>query len=136
MNGFYLQFLNENSRSNNKISKSQYLKDIEDTEINKRTVSKLEEMYDHNIPSIIQKMVSYSSSSTFFTNGTRSLSVSEILDAHTDLDIDFRKLGIIPLFDCGDNDFIVYNFKNSTWSKFNITDNSFFKKSNSLKDLL
>ena len=41
----------------------------------------------------------------------------------------------IPLIDCGENDFIVYHFVDKIWSKFNIIDETVFKK-NSLKELL
>ena len=132
---FLERFLNENSKSNKDISKTTYLKDIENVEINDRNVSKIKAIYGE-IPSIVQKIISYSSSSVFLDNGCRQLSISEIIDADKDLEVDFGKLKMIPLFDCGENDFIVYNLKSNSWSKYNTNDNSVFKKSSSLKDLL
>lgn len=132
---FLERFLNENSKSNKDISKTAYLKDIENVEIDDKKVSKIKAIYGE-ITSIIQKIVSYSSSSVFLDNGCRQLSISEIIDADKDLGVDFSKLKMIPLFDCGENDFIVYNLKNNSWSKYNTNDNSIFKKSSSLKDLL
>ena len=132
---FLERFLNENSKSNKDISKTTYLKDIENVEINDRNVSKIKAVYGE-IPLIVQKIISYSSSSVFLDNGCKQLSISEIIDADKDLGVDFSKLKMIPLFDCGENDFIVYNLKSNSWSKYNTNDNSVFKKSSSLKDLL
>lgn len=42
--------------------------------------------------------------------------------------IAFKDKGIIPLVDCGENDFIVYHFKAKIWSKFNIIDETVFQK--------
>ena len=53
-----------------------------------------------------------------------------------DLHVSFRDKEIIPLIDCGENDFIVYHFMDKIWSKFNIIDETVFKKKNSLEELL
>ena len=43
---------------------------------------------------------------------------------------------MIPLADCGENDFIVYHFTDGSWSKFNIIDETEFKKRNALDEIL
>ena len=38
--------------------------------------------------------------------------------------------------DCGENDFIVYHFKENYWSKFNIIDEVEFGKKETLREVL
>lgn len=45
-------------------------------------------------------------------------------------------MGTIPLFDTGDNDFIIYSFEDSTWNMFNIVDRCEFYQSSDLSHLL
>ena len=99
-------------------------------------VKLIEKVYNCSLPIIIKQMISYSSNSVFFEDGYRTLSTDEIQNAQSDLHIDFISLSIIPVIDCGENDFIVYNFSQNTWSKFNITDECIFKKRTSLLELL
>jgi hypothetical protein len=58
----------------------------------------------------------------------RRLSHKDILSAQEDLGVQFSKLGLIPLFDKGDNDYVVYDFRNKRWKLFNIADNTAFNE--------
>ena len=118
------------------MNRKEFLHIIEKSKIEEETVSKIENQYRHQVPQVIKEIVSYSQDSVFFEDGYRTLSVSEILEASTDLHIDFVNQGMIPIIDCGENDFIVYHFEESLWSKFNIIDECTFKKRTSLTDLL
>ena len=64
------------------------------------------------------------------------LSYAEIVDAEKQLHVAFKDKGMIPLIDCGENDFIVYHFEKEIWSKFNIVDETVFAKRNSVEDIL
>lgn len=44
-------------------------------------------------------------------DGVRILAFKEILNAKEELHVDFKADGIIPVADCGENDFIVYHLK-------------------------
>ncbi len=73
-----------------------------------------------------------------FFDGTfcRKLSTSEILNAKEMLHVDFPAAGILPVFDCGDNDFIVYRLTDKKWVKFNIVDETSFSESEDWKKLI
>lgn len=102
--------------------------------VNKDAIKEIEAKYGIQLPVIVQKIISYSQESIFFENDWRTLSIKEVLDASEDLHVDFGELKILPLFDTGDNDFIVYRFESDTWSKFNIIDECFFKNKNLLEE--
>ena len=60
----------------------------------------------------------------------------EILNAEQDLHVDFKSNRIIPVADCGDNDFAVYYLDKCKWSRFNIIDETAFKERTTLEDVL
>ena len=66
----------------------------------------------------------------------RFLSLAEILNADESLGTNFSSRRIIPFFDTGDNDFIVYLLKNKKWAFMNIIDEAIFDETNSLEELL
>lgn len=118
------------------MTKKEYLNSIANCKVINEKVAKIEKVYMNKIPEIIKKLISYSEQSIFFDDGYRSLSFSEIIDAEEDLHVDFVKQGIIPIIDCGENDFIVYHFNGNNWSLFNIVDECAFKERASLDELL
>ena len=118
------------------MTRKDYLVELGKCDINATAVSKVEATYGYELPEEIKQIVSYSAESIFFDDDYRALSFSEIMDATNDLHIDFVKCACIPVIDCGENDFIVYHFDTKTWTKFNIIDESVFKKRNSLFELL
>ena len=110
-------------------------KDSKGPTVNKK-VSKIEAVYNHKLPDEVAKIISSPSSISFSNDQYRILSYDEILNASNELKIDFNKYNIIPIIDCSDNDFIVYNFKTNSWSKFNISDETLFKQNKSLNELI
>lgn len=117
------------------MTRKEYLQEISKCKINSDKVGEVERIYGKELPDVIKQMISYSDNSIFFDDGWRTLAFSEIKDAEQDLHVEFVKLGIIPVADCGENDFIVYHFVDVIWSKFNIIDECTFKKKSSLKEL-
>lgn len=97
---------------------------------------KIESLYSENLPEIIFKIATDANETVFLDDDKRVLAYDEIIDAEKDLHIDFKGKGVVPLIDCGENDFIVYNFKTDIWSMFNIIDETIFRKKDSLDDLL
>lgn len=114
----------------------QYVLDITGTEDDNEKISKLEKMYNAFFPNIINNIISKSTEPKFFDDGSRMLSFDEMLDAENDLNVKFCELGIFPIMDCCENDFIVYNIKDKSWSKFNIVDEIAFDSKNSLEEML
>jgi hypothetical protein len=66
----------------------------------------------------------------------RKLSRDMILEASEEMNSDFIGYKLLPLFDCGDNDYICYDFENNIWCMFNIVDDSIFNKHKGILDLL
>lgn len=118
------------------MNRKEYLNEISKCSINAAVVSKVEKVYGFSLPTEIKQVVSYSEESIFFDDKYRTLSISEIIDADSDLHVDFTKRGMIPIIDCGENDFIIFSFESDIWFKFNIVDESIFKKRHSLSELL
>lgn len=115
----------------------EYIDTISKKEIvNDKTIL-VEALYNTKLPELIKRIVSNSNDDPIFLeNEIRVLSLPEIIHAESELHVDFKEKGIIPLFDCGNNDFIVYHFKEKIWSKFNIIDEISFKKEENLNELL
>ncbi len=118
------------------MNRADYIKETEEFKIDPKKVDIIEKIYQMTLPDIIKKIISNAEESIFFDDDYRILSFDEIKDAADDLHVDFKAKGIIPIADCGENDFIVFHAANNTWSMFNIIDEAIFKTRNSLKDFL
>lgn len=118
------------------MSKTEFIKSINEASIDDSKVKKIEDLYSDSLPEVVKKIISCNDSSLFLDDEIRILSLTEIINAEKDLHVDFPGVGIVPIADCGDNDFIVYDYKNSAWAKFNIVDKTIFKKRATLEELL
>ncbi len=118
------------------MDKKAYFDHLTKVKIDNKNVNKIQNLYGVKLPDIIKRLLSSNKSTIFFEDGTRILALVEILDAEKDLHIEFKNKGLIPLADCGDNDFIVYDFKKNKYSIFNIIDEVSFKQRSALKELL
>lgn len=114
----------------------EYLSSLESVKTNKKQTDRITYLYGDDLPEIVLKMASNTKKSIFLDNNSRVLSYDEIVDAEKDLHIAFKEKGILPLIDCGENDFIVYHFVDKIWSKFNIIDETVFKRKKNLEELL
>lgn len=65
----------------------------------------------------------------------RLLSVKEVLEAEADMNVEFEKMGIIPLIDCGDNDFVSFDAVSSKWCRYNIAEEFEYSVKNSVIEL-
>lgn len=113
----------------------EYLESVTKKEIDLSKVAKIQDIYNKVLPEEVQKIVSNAEKSIFLDD-VRLLSYKEILNAEHDLHIDFKMKQMIPLADCGDNDFVVYHFDTHDWSRFNIIDELTFKKRKTLAEVL
>lgn len=118
------------------MTQKRYLECVSQKKIEEKKVLDIQKVYGAELPDLIKKIISNSDEPVFFDDGVRILSFKEILNAEKDLHVDFQSKGIIPIADCGENDFIVYHFKEAFWSKFNIIDEISFKKVKGVGELL
>jgi len=114
------------------------LKDLNKVQTDNFLVNKIETLYKTELPNDLKKIVSLNKDTIFYEDKDmlRGLSFNEILNASDDLEVGFIELNLLPLFDIGDNDFIVYNFKKKCWSLFNIVDEILFRETSDLLDYL
>ena len=111
------------------------LLDVESTEINEKALKAITEIYGDIKSDKIKKALSIQKDTLFFDD-YRLLAHDEIINANEELHVNFTSKKIIPLIDCGENDFIVYNLIKNNVSKFNIVDETFFKERTTLSDIL
>lgn len=118
------------------MTREEYLNKLGSIPVNGDAASCAEAVYGGTLPAEVKQILSFSKESIFFDDGFRALSLAEVLGAWRELHVDFRAQGLVPLFDCGENDFIVYHIRDNVWSKYNIVDGTVFKKRDKLEDLL
>lgn len=96
--------------------------------------SEIEKMFGIYLEKEPKKIISHIDSEIFFEgqNFLKLLSKQEILDCCGDLNVDFINKKIIPVFDLGDNDYIVFSYGDNWWYKFNIVDEVLFSKHKSI----
>lgn len=114
---------------------SMYMEKVSATNIDSELVEKISEEYDVKLPELVEKLISVSGKGAF-VDGYRFLSFSEILYAEEDWGISLKKKKIIPIVDCSDNDFIVYNACEKEWQMYNIVDEISFRHTDEFTDLL
>lgn len=118
------------------MTKEEFLSEISTAEVDEQKVKKIQETYGISLPLQLQQLISCVDETVFFDDDSRILSFQEIIDAEEDLHTDFKTAGIIPVADCGDNDFVVFNSADNTWAKYNIIDEVSFKKRTNLCEVL
>lgn len=94
-------------------------------------------VYRSVIPDAVVSLAASMPEGVFFDGDfCRKMGVGEILDAANFLHVDFQKHGIVPVFDCGDNDFICFRLSDGQWVKFNIVDELAFRNASDWKELI
>lgn len=114
----------------------EYLNRLDKMDIDSEKVEEIQKIYNTKLPESVKKIISGVAETIFLNNDYRVLSIEEIKDAEKDLYVAFKIKGIVPIMDCGENDFIVYHFKENYWSKFNIIDEVEFGKKETLREVL
>lgn len=113
----------------------EYMREIKKKAIDHNKVARMQKVYEGDFPEIVEKIISDCEEAVFLDEDIRVLSFDEIINAKQELHVDFQNQQMIPIMDCGENDFVVYHFKDGIWSKFNIVDETVFKKKNSLEEM-
>ena len=125
---FPCYLIEENKKSQSgAISFRRFIKNINSSNISGEKILKIESVYRSKIKNdFVKKLISAVKNTVFLDNGCRILSFGEILQADTDLKVSFKKKNLLPLADCSDNNFIVYDLDKETFSKFNIVDETVY----------
>ncbi len=100
-------------------------------------VSKIESAFGCSLSPECKRVLSFNEGGEIFDDDDirRLMSTSEILSASQELHVDFPAVGIVPVVDCGDNDFAAYNFNKGKWCKYNIVENCMFSEKASFAQL-
>ena len=117
------------------MNKNQFLLVADAAQVNEKALKKITKLYGEIKSAQIKKVLSIQTDTLFFDD-YRLLAHDEIINANEELHVNFTSKRILPLIDCGENDFIVYNLLKNNVSKFNIVDETFFKERATLNDLL
>ncbi len=118
------------------MNRVEYLSNVEKCPINKERISCMMKIYNVEFTDFLAQIISYADSADFIDEERRVLSFEEIVDAGKSLGVDFVSLGMIPIIDAYDNDYIVYVFAEELWAKFNVIDQVTFKKKSTLQELI
>lgn len=118
------------------MNKSEYLNAVNKWEIVDDRVEAISEIYIRRIPELLQRIISHSNEPYFFDDGSHVLSLGEMLSIEETLGVSFSDRHLIPVIDCCDGDYIVYDYGNGIWAVYNIVDDALFRSGNSLGDLL
>jgi hypothetical protein len=118
------------------MTKSEYLTLLDQQDIDLTMVETLENQYGCEFPSIVARVISSAKESVFFDDDGRILSFEEMVDANTDLHVDFTGQGLLPIADWGENNFVVFHTRDKRFSLFNIVDECSFREKEKLADIL
>lgn len=120
------------------MDREEFLSSLNKTAISTENVDKIKQIYGCTPSVELKKILSFDNNGIFFDGGSfcRLLSLDEIINATRELHVDFVKHGFVPLFDIEDNNFIVWDFANNCWKKFNIVDETPYGTRKSLTEIL
>jgi hypothetical protein len=115
-----------------------FLNQSAEQSINESVVNSLEQHYGKIFEEHLRKVLSINPNGGFIESDDilRLLSHREILNANTELGVDFVRLSLVPVLDTGDNDYIAYDTEGNTWCKFNIVDSIKYLQHHTLAKLL
>ena len=107
------------------------LNKLDQITIDEPIINKIETLYKTKLPDDIKKIISLNQDGMLYDDADllRGLSADEILNAAEDLWVEFTDINALPLFDTGDNDFIIFKTDQKCFYKFNIVDEIEFDKS-------
>lgn len=118
------------------MNKSEYLNAVNQWEIVDERVEAVANAYHKRLPELLQRIISRSDEPYYFDDGSHVLSLDEMLSIEETLGVSFSDKHLIPVVDCCDGDYIVYDYGRGVWAIYNIVDDVSFKQGNSLVKLI
>jgi len=100
------------------------LTELDNVEIDRAMTGKIEALYKTKFSSELQKVISLNKGGVSYDDKSvlNGLSAKAILNAYNDLYIDFVDLNLVPLFDIGDDEYIVYDLKKKCYALYDISE--------------
>jgi len=107
---------------------------LDRVEIDKEAVSNIEALYKTKFSSELQKVISLNKDGVSYDDKSvfNGLSANAILNAFNDLYIDFPALNLVPLFDIGDSEYIVYDLNKRCYALYDISDDDEYSQASNL----
>jgi len=122
----------------NEVSLKKALKELDKVEIDNSLISEIEDLYEVELSDELKKIISLNKEGVLYNDMEylQGLSSDDILDESDDLAAECTELDLLPLFDIGENIYIVYNLQKNCWSKFNYSEEDLFDETQNLLDYL
>jgi len=107
---------------------------LDNVEIDKAVTSEIETLYKAKFPIELQKVISLNKDGVSYDEKSvfNGLSSNAILKAYDDLYIDFVGLNLVPLFEIGDNEYIVYDLKKKCYALYDISEDDEYSEERDL----
>jgi len=114
------------------------LKELDKVQVDDSLISEIETLYEIELSDELKKIISLNKEGIFYDDMEllRGLSSDEILNASDDLSVEFVEIDLLPLFDTGNDNFIVYNFEKKCWSRYNIAEEFEFDEAANLLEYI
>jgi len=112
------------------------LEELKDVKVDKAIIGEIETLYKAKFPNELQKVISLNKDGVSYDDKSvfNGLSAKAILNAYNDLYIDFVSLNLVPLFNIGDSEYIVYDLNKKCYALYDISeDDEYSEQSDLLK---
>jgi len=120
------------------VSLKEALKGLDKVQVDESLISEIEDLYEVGLSDELKKIITLNKEGVFYNDmeTLQGLSADDIIDESDDLVSECNELDLLPLFDVGDNVYIVYNLNKKCWSKFNASEEDLFDEAKSLSEYL
>jgi len=107
---------------------------LDSVEIDKASVREIEALYKTTLSNEVKKVISLHKDGVSYDDKSvlNGLSANAILNAYNDLYVDFIGLQLLPLFDIGDSEYIVYDLKKRCYAIYDISDDDEYSEESDL----
>jgi hypothetical protein len=107
---------------------------LDKVEIDKESVDEIETLYKTTLPTGVKKVISLNKDGVSYDDKSvfNGLSANAIRNAYNDLYVDFVSMQLLPLFNIGDSEYIVYNLKKRCYAIYDISDDDEYSEETDL----
>jgi len=107
---------------------------LDKVEIDKDSITEIEALYKTKLSGELKKVISLNKDGVSYDDKSvfNGLSAKAILNAYNDLYVDFVSLQLLPLFEIGDSEYIVYNFAKRRYAIYDISDDDEYSEESDL----
>jgi len=107
---------------------------LDKVEIDRESISEIEALYKTTLSGEVKKVISLNKDGVSYDDKSvfTGLSANAILNAYNDLYVDFVSLQLVPLFNIGDSEYIVYDVRKRCYAIYDISDDDEYSEETSL----